>query len=146
MPLRLGSDIPALTGATEWINGEPTEHAGPKLVHFWSVSCHICKENMPLLRDLKAKYEGQGLQFTAIHMPRQEEDTDVPRIHELVTSLGLDEPVGVDNKRAVADAFENEWVPAYFLYDAEGKLKFRAAGHHGVKMMTTAIERMFPAE
>ena len=47
MPLRTGSTLPALGGAAAWINGEPAaeELAGkPVLVHFWSVSCHICHD------------------------------------------------------------------------------------------------------
>jgi len=147
MPLRPGAEVPDLTGATEWLNGEPdyaSAKAGPTLVHFWSVSCHICHDNMPTVRQWKAKYEPLGLKFVAIHMPRQEEDTDVARVKQMVTEYGIDEPTGVDNELKVAGAFENEFVPAYFLFDAEGKMKSRAAGVHGVKMLETAIEKMFP--
>ncbi len=146
MALRSGAELPALTGATEWLNGEPDVaqlKAGPTLVHFWSTSCHICHDNMPKVREWKRTYEPKGLRFVAVHMPRQEEDTDVEQVRRRVAEYGIDEPCAVDNLHGVAQAFENEWVPAYFLFDGEGRMKARAAGEHGVRMLATAIERLF---
>jgi len=52
MPMRIGTAMPSLDGATEWFNATEAhaveESKGrPTLVYFWSVSCGICKENMP---------------------------------------------------------------------------------------------------
>ena len=48
----------------------------------------------------------------------------------------LDDLIGraVDNQHKLKDAFLNEqgWVPVYYLFDAEGKLKTRAAGEFGI--------------
>jgi hypothetical protein len=45
------------------------------------------------------------------------------------------------------DAFLNEqgWVPVYYLFDAEGKLKTRAAGEFGIGVLQTALDKMFAA-
>lgn len=145
MPLRSGSDLPSLSGAAEWLNGVADLKPGPVLVHFWSVSCHLCHENMPTVREWKRQYESRGLQFVAVHMPRQESDTCVERVVEMVAELGIDEPCAVDNTVAVADAFENTFVPAYFLFDSEGKMRSRSAGANGPKLLTPALERLFAA-
>ncbi|MEH7470056.1 TlpA family protein disulfide reductase, partial [Priestia megaterium] len=46
--MKLREQMPELTGATSWINDEVTKEdlVGDKatLIHFWSVSCHLCKE------------------------------------------------------------------------------------------------------
>lgn len=46
--MKLREQMPELVGATTWLNGEVTkaELVGkkPTLIHFWSVSCHLCKE------------------------------------------------------------------------------------------------------
>jgi hypothetical protein len=34
-------------------------------------------------------------------------------------------------------------VPVYYLFDAEGKLKTRAAGEFGVGVLQTALDKMF---
>jgi len=148
MPLRLGTPRPDLAGATEWINREPDPEAltgVPVLVHFWAVSCHICHENMPALAAWRERYGPLGLAVVAIHMPRQESDTDVERVREDVRALGLTEPCAIDNTHALADAFDNRFVPAYFLFDREGRLRSRAAGDAGLAMLERALAREFHA-
>jgi hypothetical protein len=34
-------------------------------------------------------------------------------------------------------------VPVYYLFDAAGKLKTRAAGEFGIGILTTALDKMF---
>jgi len=36
-------------------------------------------------------------------------------------------------------------VPAYYLFNAEGRLKSRAAGQYGLQIVKSALERMFPS-
>ena len=122
MPLRLNSPMPALAGATEWLPAAPTgdDLAGhPVLVYFWAVSCHICHERMPALAALRDRYAPQGLRLVAVHMPRQESDTDVGAVRREIASLGITDPCAVDNEHALADAFENRLLPSFFLFDRE---------------------------
>src|SRR5919106_1400118 len=135
MPLGLGTPMPSLAGATEWINGEPKWdelREGPVLVHFWAVSCHICHDNMPSIVSWRDAYAPRGLKVVAVHLPREEADTDVARVRDDVARMGLTEPCGVDNNVAIADAFDNRFVPAYFLFDREGLLRSRSAGDAGL--------------
>ena len=153
MAMKIGTQLPRLEGATEWFGGtqahaesEATGH--PTLVHFWSASCGICKDNLPRVgewRDEKRKY---GLRVVAIHMPRYESDTDVEQVRDLIGKYGITEPVAVDNEHKLKDAFHNHqgFVPAYYLFDAEGKLKSFAAGERGLDMLKSAMERLLPAE
>ncbi len=146
MALRLGSPMPALSGATEWLNGEPAQsdlRGSPVLVHFWAVSCHICHDNMPALRKWRDEYGARGLKLVGIHMPRQEEDMDVAKVREEVKAMDVTEPCAIDNTHAMADAFENKFMPAYFLFDREGNLKSRTAGDAGLAMLESALARQF---
>lgn len=151
--MRIGDEMPSMEGATAWFNGsledalEPAR-GKPVLVHFWAVSCGICKEKMPQLRDLKAKYGPLGLHTIAVHMPRYEADTDLDTVNAAIAANGIDEPTAVDSLHKLKDAFQNEqgWVPVYYLFDAEGKLKTRAAGEFGIGLLTTALDRMFAAQ
>ena len=146
MPLRLGSPMPALSGATEWLNGEPAQadlRGAPVLVHFWAVSCHICHDNMPTLRKWRDEYGPRGLKLVGIHMPRQEDDMDVAKVREEVKAMDVTEPCAVDNTHAMADAFQNKFMPAYFLFDREGNLKSRTAGDAGLAMLESALARQF---
>jgi thiol-disulfide isomerase/thioredoxin len=146
MPLRLGSPMPELSGATEWLNGEPAQddlRGSPVLVHFWAVSCHICHDNMPTLRKWRDEYGPRGLKLVGIHMPRQEEDMDVAKVRDDVKAMDVTEPCAIDNTHAMADAFQNKFMPAYFLFDREGNLKSRTAGDAGLAMLESALARQF---
>ena len=152
MPMRIGDTMPSLEEATTWFNGsweDQQEHikGKPVLVHFWAVSCGICKEKMPQLRDIISKYGDRGLQTIAVHMPRYEADTDLDTVNQMMSTIGITEPTAIDSLHKLKDAFQNEqgWVPVYFLFDAEGKLKTRAAGEFGVSVLQTALDKMFPA-
>ncbi|MCX6361249.1 MAG: TlpA disulfide reductase family protein [Armatimonadetes bacterium] len=145
MPMRTGTPLPELSGATEWINS-PAIRAdlvgSPLLVHFWAISCHVCHDNMPTVAAWREQYAANGLKVVAVHMPRQPEDTDVERVRGDAASMGITEPLAVDNSHVVADAFQNEFVPAYFLFDAEGNLRSRAAGYTGLSMLEGALKRV----
>ena len=145
--LELGLRLASLEGATEWLNGQRTSwqtKGHPTLVHFWSASCGICKDNLPRVGQWRDEKREQGLRVIGIHMPRYETDTDVETVRELISKYGISEPVAVDNEHKLKDAFQNDqgFVPAYYLFDAEGKLRSFAAGERGLDMLKTALERM----
>ena len=153
MPMKFGDPVPGLEGATEWLNGSRDEAEklaknGPLLVHFWSVGCGICKDKMPLLRELLAKYSARGLNAIAVHMPRYESETDVDSVRGTAAEIGITEINAVDNLHKLRNAFQNEqgWVPVYYLFDGEGRLRTRSAGEFGVGILKAALEKMFTAE
>lgn len=146
MALRIGDPFPGLSGATEWLNGDVQGPDSPVLVHFWAISCGICKQKMPDLNMLKKTYAATGLTAISVHMPLAERDTDVEAVRSAAVELGLTEPLAIDNLHRMRESFGNDhgWVPVYFLFDAEGRLKLRAAGEYGVGMLRASLERMFP--
>ena len=153
MGMRIGTKMPALDGATEWFGGtqahaEAESVGRPTLVHFWSASCGICKENLPRVAQWRDEKKELGLNVIAIHMPRYETDTDVEQVRDLIAKFHITEPVAVDNEHKLREAFQNEqgYVPAYYLFDAEGKLKSFAAGERGLDMLKSALERLLTLE
>lgn len=151
MGMKIGTQMPPLEGATEWFGGtqahaESVIAGHPTLVHFWSVSCGICKDNLPRVGQWRDEKRAQGLRVIGIHMPRYETDTNVEAVRELIGKYGMTEPVAIDNEHKLKDAFQNDqgYVPAYYLFDAEGKLKSFAAGERGLDMLKSALERLLP--
>ena len=141
--------MPPLDGATEWFGGtqahaESEAKGRPTLVHFWSVSCGICKENMPRIAEWRDQHKDDGLRVVGIHMPRYESDTDVELVRQAIEDYGIFEPCAIDNEHKLKDAFQNEhgYVPAYYLFDAEGKLRCFAAGERGLDLMKSNLERI----
>ena len=153
MPMRIGTPMPSLEGATEWLSGSAEEvlkeaEGHPVLIHFWSVSCGMCKDNLPRVAEWRETYRDAGLRVVAIHMPRYPADTDVNAVREAVAQYEIIDPLAIDNEHKLRDAFQNEqgYVPAYYLFDEQHKLKSFAAGEYGVKVIEPAIERMLGAK
>ena len=151
MPMRIGTEMPSLEGATEWFNATGAAAAErakghPTLVHFWSVSCGMCKDNLPRVAEWRERYEPDGLRVVAVHMPRYEADTDVEKVRDAVSEYQITEPCAVDNEHKLKDAFQNEhgYVPAYYLFDADGKLRCFAAGERGINLVGASLDRLMP--
>ena len=149
MPMKIGAEMPRLEGATEWFNATgaraEAEAAGrPTLVHFWSVSCVPCREKLPRVREWLETRGPRGLRVIAVHTPREESDTDVEAVRDAVASCGIAEPCAVDNEHRLRDAFGHErgQLPAYYLFDAGGRLVCFAAGEHGLQTIEPELERV----
>lgn len=143
--MRLREPMPELEGATAWLNGQVTkdELVGekPTLIHFWSVSCHLCKEAMPDVNDFRDKYK-EDLNVVAVHMPRSEDDLDLDQIKEVAAEHDISQPIFVDSEMKLTDAFDNEHVPAYYVFDKDGQLRHFQAGGSGMKMLEKRVNRV----
>src|SRR2546430_4541218 len=149
MGMRIGTEMPPLDGATEWFGGtqasaEAQAAGHPTLIHFWSMSCGICKDNMPRIAEWRDQLKEQGLRVIAVHMPRYEADTDVEGVREAIAINEIVEPCAVDNEHKLKEAFQNDqgYVPAYYLFDGERKLRSFAAGERGLDLLKSTLGRL----
>src|SRR4029077_8900934 len=93
------------------------------------------------------KYRETGLRTVAAALPRYPENTNVEAVRETAGKYRITETRAVDTEHKLRDAFQNEhgYVPAYYLFDEQHKLKSFAAGEYGTKVMEPALERMLGA-
>lgn len=143
--MKLRQQMPELQGATAWLNGETSksELVGekPTLIHFWSVSCHMCKEAMPDVNNFRDQYKDE-LNVVAVHMPRSEDDVDLEQIKKVAAEHDITQPIFVDSELKLNDAFENQYVPAYYVFDKDGQLRHFQAGGSGMKMLEKRVNRV----
>ncbi|MCW5970814.1 MAG: redoxin domain-containing protein [Blastocatellales bacterium] len=152
MAIRIGTQMPSFEGATEWINRDReaalAETKGqPTLVHFWSLSCGLCKENLPRVAAWRDEKRDLGLRVIAVHMPRYPQDVNPEGVRESIANYNISEACAVDDEHKLRDAFGNDqgWVPAYYFFDAEGKLRGFAAGEKGLNIIAPTIDRVLGA-
>jgi thiol-disulfide isomerase/thioredoxin len=143
--MKLREPMPELEGATAWINGQVTKDQligeKPTLIHFWSVSCGLCKEAMPKVNEFRDKYKDK-LNVVAVHMPRSEKDLDIEQVKKVAEEHNITQPIFVDNEHKLTDAFENQYVPAYYVFDKDGNLRHFQAGGSGMKMLEKRVNRV----
>ena len=133
MPMRIGTPMPALDGATEWISGSAEEalketEGHPLLLHFWSLSCGMCKENLPRVAEWREKYRDAGLRMIAIHMPRYPTDTDVDAVREAVSQYGIIDPSAIDNPRT-AHELPGKHLTTCIAYGMDSETKLARKRH-----------------
>ncbi|KIL47525.1 TlpA family protein disulfide reductase [Jeotgalibacillus campisalis] len=147
--MKLREQLPELQGATKWLNGQVSKKdlvgEKPTLIHFWSVSCHLCKEAMPDINELRDEYEDE-LNVVAVHMPRSEDDLDISVIEQVARGHDIVQPIFVDGDHKLTEAFENQYVPAYYVFDKEGQLRHFQAGGSGMKMLRKRLNRVLGVE
>ncbi|MFB4169493.1 TlpA family protein disulfide reductase [Virgibacillus sp. JSM 102003] len=144
--MRLRDQMPELEGATKWFNSKAIKRESlignkPTLIHFWSVSCGTCKEAMPKINEFRDEYK-RDLNVIAVHMPRSEKDLDLDQIKKVANQHDITQPIFVDNDHTLTDAFQNKYVPAYYVFDSEGKLRHFQAGGSGMKMLRKRVNRV----
>lgn len=143
--MKLHETMPELAGATAWLNGryDKAELVGkkPTLIHFWSISCQLCKEVMPRVNTFRDRYKGE-LNVIAVHMPRSEDDMDLQQIKKAAAVHGITQPVFIDSDLKLTDSFGVRYVPAYFVFDRDGKLRHFQEGGSGMKMLEKRVKRV----
>ncbi|MEK5443305.1 MULTISPECIES: TlpA disulfide reductase family protein [unclassified Fredinandcohnia] len=143
--MKLRDQMPELDGEKAWLNGEVSKAdlvgEKPTLIHFWSISCGLCKEAMPQVNEFRDQYQDK-LNVIAVHMPRSENDLDLDEIKQVAEEHNITQPIFVDSDLKLNDKFENQYVPAYYVFDKEGKLRHFQAGGSGMKMLTKRVNRV----
>jgi cytochrome c biogenesis protein CcdA/thiol-disulfide isomerase/thioredoxin len=124
--------LPPLTGATAWLNSPPLTDAELQgkvvLIDFWTYSCINCLRTIPYVRAWAEKYKDQGLVVIGVHTPEFAFERNVDNIRSAVQELKITYPVAIDNNYAIWRAFDNEYWPAHYFIDAQGRIRFRHFG------------------
>ncbi|HTR79098.1 MAG TPA: redoxin domain-containing protein [Gemmatimonadaceae bacterium] len=122
--------MPELSGATGWLNSPPLTRAGLKgkvvLVDFWTFACINCRHVLPYVKQWAAKYQAEGLVVLSVHTPELPEERVRTNLEKAVKDLGIVYPVAIDNNSAIWNAFQNEYWPAYYFVDRNGRIR----GHY----------------
>ncbi len=124
--------MPPLTGATTWINAPPLTPRQLRgkvvVVDFWTYSCINCLRALPYVRAWAEKYRDQGLVVIGVHTPEFAFEKSEANVREAVARLGVTYPVAMDNDFAVWRAFNNQYWPAHYFIDAQGRIRHHHFG------------------
>ncbi len=123
---------PPMVGATSWLNSPPLNDAMLRgkvvLVDFWTYSCINCLRTLPYLKAWDEKYRAQGLVIIGVHAPEFVFEKDLHNVEQAVRELGVAYPVALDNEYAIWNAYQNQYWPAHYLIDAQGRIRHQHFG------------------
>jgi cytochrome c biogenesis protein CcdA/thiol-disulfide isomerase/thioredoxin len=122
--------MPPLDGAVQWLNGPPLTREGLRgkvvLIDFWTYSCINCLRAIPYVEAWAQKYKDKGLVVIGVHTPEFAFERDTANVARATRDLGLTYPVAVDSNRTIWTAFNNQYWPAHYLIDGQGRIR----SHH----------------
>ncbi|MFJ3010912.1 cytochrome c biogenesis protein DipZ [Pseudomonas fluorescens] len=130
--LPVEGQLPPLTGAVQWLNSPPLDAQALKgkvvLVDFWTYSCINCLRTLPYVKAWAEKYRDQGLVVIGVHAPEFAFERDVGNVTKAMKELGINYPVAIDNDYKIWRAFNNEYWPAHYFADAQGRIRYHHFG------------------
>ena len=130
--LPVEGELPSLGGATLWLNSQPLTAAGLRgkvvLVEFWTYTCINWMRQLPYVRAWAEKYKDKGLVVIGVHTPEFPFEKDVDNVRRAAKDLRVDYPIAIDSDAAIWRAFSNQYWPALYFIDAQGRIRHHQFG------------------
>jgi thiol-disulfide isomerase/thioredoxin len=150
MSVSAGVHMPALDGATGWLNSEPFGPAELRghvvLVNFWTLTCINWLRQEPYVRAWARAYRDDGLIVIGVHTPEFGFEHDLDLVRRAVEVRDIDYPVAADNDYAVWSAFANHYWPALYFVDREGIIRDEHFGEGRYEESERVIQRLLGIE
>jgi thiol-disulfide isomerase/thioredoxin len=138
--------LPGFEGATGWLNSEPLTPAGLRgrvvLVDFWTYTCINWLRTLPYVRAWATKYHDLGLTVIGVHTPEFGFEHERDNVIAAARDENVDYPIALDNDYAVWRAFANNYWPAIYIADAEGRLRYHHFGEGEYAMTEMVIQQL----
>ncbi|GJH09914.1 cytochrome c biogenesis protein DipZ [Caballeronia novacaledonica] len=138
--------LPSLDGATTWLNSAPLSADALRgkvvVVNFWTYSCINCLRTLPYLKTWAQRYGNDGLVVIGVHTPEFGFERDTANVKRALANLNIKYPVAVDNDYGIWRAFGNQYWPAFYIVDAQGRVRFHHFGEGGYGEAENAIRQL----
>lgn len=110
------------------------------LLNVWATWCHPCRDEIPELQAIHEKYAARGLELVGVSVDTESADA---AIEAFMRDFRMTYPVWRDPGERVSAQFHIVGVPATFLIDREGVLRWRKTGpiQPGDATLEAAIEQ-----
>ena len=141
---RVEVGLPAPAYATVSLSGDSVSLAQQKgkvvLLNIWATWCHPCRSEIPELRAIHARYRDRGLELIGVSVDTDGTDD---AIRTFMTDYQMTFPIWRDPDERISTQFLAVGVPATFLIDKAGILRWRKTGPIAANdtSLTAAIER-----
>src|SRR5207248_4517872 len=134
-PIPVLGRAPEFTGNQDWFNtpgDRPLTMKGLRghvvLIDFWTYTCINCIRTLPYLKALDAAYRKDGLVIVGLHTPEFPFEKNAANVKRAIEQNGLRYPVVQDNNQATWNAWGNQYWPAEYFVDAQGRVRHTQFG------------------
>src|SRR5215831_4385871 len=138
--------MPSLGRTNAWLNSEPLSAADLRgkvvLIDFWTYTCINWRRTLPYLRAWARKYQDQGLVVIGVHTPEFSFEKDVDNVRRAAKEQKVDYPIAIDSDYAIWNAFSNQYWPALYFVDAQGRIRHHQFGEGEYERLEVLIQQL----
>jgi thiol-disulfide isomerase/thioredoxin len=140
---------PGFDGATGWLNSRPLTADDLRgkvvLVDFWTYTCINWLRTLGYVRAWADKYKEAGLIVVGVHTPEFPFERDVDNVRWAAEQMNVRYPIALDSSYAVWEDFSNNYWPAVYIVDAEGRIRHHHFGEGGYEECERAVQQLLRA-
>src|SRR5258706_3548716 len=144
--LPIEGEFPSLAGATGWLNPPPLTPASLRgkvvLIDVWTYTCINWLRTLPYVRAWAEKYKDQGLVVIGVHSPEFGFEKNVDNVRRAAKDMKVDYPIAIDTDFAIWRALKNEYWPALYIVDAQGRIRHRQFGEGEYEQSERIIQQL----
>lgn len=123
------------------------ENLGDKkgvFIFFWSIFCEPCKEELPVLQDLAAIYQAQGIEFIGVAIDGRPMKEAIQGFinQEGYTFKPLIDELNPDESFKIADPYGVAGTPTLYLMDKDGIIKYAKVGKSSREELEKVIKQV----
>jgi thiol-disulfide isomerase/thioredoxin len=141
--------LTSLARANEWLNSPPLAPSALRgkvvLVQVWTYTCINWLRTLAYVRAWDEKYRDQGLVVIGVHAPEFSFEKKIDNVRRAAKELKVNYPIAIDNDYAIWRAFRNQYWPALYFVDSQGRVRHHHFGE-GAYQQSEMIIRALLAE
>jgi thiol-disulfide isomerase/thioredoxin len=145
-PIPDQAELASLERANEWLNSPPLTAPALRgkvvLIDFWTYTCINWLRTLPYVRAWDEKYRNQGLVVIGVHAPEFAFEKNINNVRWAVKEMRVGYPVAVDSEHVIWRAFKNQYWPALYFIDAQGRVRHEHFGEGSYEQSEMIIQRL----
>jgi thiol-disulfide isomerase/thioredoxin len=138
--------LDSLRTATAWLNSEPLTAAALRgkvvAIDVWTYTCVNWLRTLPYVRAWAERYKTQGLVVVGVHAPEFPFEHDLDNVRRAAKDMRIAYPIAIDNNFSIWRAFDNNYWPALYLLDGDGKIRYQHFGEGEYEQSERNIQRL----
>jgi len=124
--------MPDLNGGVAWLNSAPVNSRSLRgnivLVNFWTYTCINSLRALPYIKAWADKYQKSGLVVLGVHTPEFSFEKQKTNVEAALRDLHISYPVVMDSNYRIWQNFNNQYWPAFYIFDAKGRIRYEHFG------------------
>jgi thiol-disulfide isomerase/thioredoxin len=145
-PLSGEGQLASLRTATAWLNSPPLTAEGLRgkviLIDIWTYTCINWLRTLPYVRAWAERYKAHGLVVIGVSCPEFPFEHDLGNVRRAAKDMRIEYPIAIDNDFSIWRAFDNNYWPALYLLDGDGRIRYQRFGEGEYEQSERNIQRL----